>query len=108
MPSRKGSTKPRLSNAPIKGKSRIDEVKKWMQDLKINDEPMTLLPWQEHVLTDMLKVDKGGKWVRKTNLLLIARQSGKTHLARIRILAGLFVFGERSIVTGKQIGRAHV
>ena len=98
MPSRKGSTKPRLSNAPIKGKSRIDEVKKWMQDLKEHDQPMILLPWQEHVLTDMLKVDKNGKWCRKTNLLLIARQSGKTHLARVRILAGLFVFGERSIV----------
>ena len=69
-----------------------------MKDLKINGEPMTLLPWQEHVLTDMLKVDKSGKWCRKTNLLLIARQNGKTHLARIRILAGLFLFGERSIV----------
>ena len=46
----------------------------------------------------MLKVEKGGKWVRKTNLLLIARQNGKTHLARIRILAGLYLFGEMSIV----------
>ena len=98
MPNRKGSTKPRLSNAPLKGASRIDEVKKWMEPLKVNGESMTLLPWQEHVLTDMLKVDKENKWIRKTNLLLIARQNGKTHLARIRILAGLFLFGERSIV----------
>ena len=98
MATRKGSTKPRLSNAPIKGASRIDEVLKWMENLKEHDQPMTLLPWQEYVLTDMLKVDKSGKWIRKTNLLLIARQSGKTHLARVRILAGLFVFGERSIV----------
>jgi phage terminase large subunit-like protein len=98
MAVRKGSTKPRLSNAPIKGPSRIDEVKKWMEELKERDEPMKLLPWQEHVLTDMLKVNKDNKWIRKTNLLLIARQSGKTHLARVRILAGLFIFGERSIV----------
>jgi phage terminase large subunit-like protein len=93
MAIRKGSTKPRLSNAPLKGKSRIDEVKPWLESIG-----QELLPWQEHVLTDMLKVDKDGKFIRKTNLLLIARQNGKTHLARIRILAGLFLFGEMNIV----------
>ena len=90
---RKGATKPRLQNAPLKGASRIDEVKKFLVDCKLE-----LLPWQEYVLTDLLKVDKAGKWRRKTNLLLVARQNGKTHLARIRILAGLFIFGEMNIV----------
>ena len=93
MATRKGSTKPRLSNAPLKAKSRIDEVKPWLKEIG-----QELLPWQEHVLTDMLRVDKNGKFIRKTNLLLIARQNGKTHLARIRILAGLYLFGEMSIV----------
>ena len=93
MAVRKGSTKPRLSNAPIKGKSRITEVKEFLKECKLE-----LLPWQEHVLTDMLKVDSKGNWRRKTNLLLVARQNGKTHLARIRILAGLFIFGEMNIV----------
>ena len=98
MAKRKGATKPRLQNAPLKGPSRIDEVKKFLEGLKENGEPMSLLPWQEYVLTDMLKVDKDGLFKRKSNLLLIARQNGKTHLARVRILAGLFVFGERNIV----------
>ena len=98
MAVRKGSMLPRLSNAPIKGKSRIDEVEKWLPGLEIDGQPAKLLPWQKHVLTDLLKVDKKGKFVRKTNLLLVARQSGKTHLARIRILAGLFLFGEMSII----------
>ena len=99
MTKRKGSTKPRLQNAPLRGNSRVGEVIEWLSQLKDeNGEPMKLLPWQEYVLDDMLKVDKENKWIRKTNLLLIARQSGKTHLARIRILAGLFIFGERSIV----------
>ena len=99
MATRKGNTKPRLQNAPLRAKSRLPEVLEWMKTLKDeNDEPMKLLPWQEYVLDDMLKVDKNDKWIRKTNLLLIARQNGKTHLARMRILAGLFVFGERSIV----------
>lgn len=93
MATRKGSTKPRLSNAPIKGRSRIDEVLPWLESID-----QKLLPWQEHVLTDMLKVDKDGKFIRKTNLLLVSRQAGKTHLARMRILAGLYLFGEKSIV----------
>ena len=93
MTKRKGNTKPRLQNAPIKGKSRIVEVKKFLADCNLE-----LLPWQEYVLTDMLKVDGKGMFKRRTNLLLVARQNGKTHLARIRILAGLFVFGEKNIV----------
>ncbi len=98
MAKRKGSTKPRIQNAPLKGPSRIDEVKKFLEGLKENGEPMTLLPWQDYVLEDMLKVDKDGMFRRKSLLLLIARQNGKTHLARVRILAGLFVFGERNVV----------
>ena len=93
MAKRKGSTTPRLSNAPLKGRSRIDEVLPWLESIG-----QELLPWQKHVLTDMLKVDKDGKFIRKTNLLLVSRQAGKTHLARIRILAGLYLFGEKSIV----------
>ena len=93
MGKRKGSTLPRLSNAPLKGRSRIDEVLPWLESIG-----QELLPWQKHVLTDMLKVDKDGKFIRKTNLLLVSRQAGKTHLARIRILAGLYLFGEKSII----------
>ena len=80
----RGATKPRLQSVPLKGKSKIDDVKQLCEIIKI-----PLLPWQEHVLKDMLTVDTKGKWIRKTNLLLIARQNGKTHLARMLILAHL-------------------
>jgi phage terminase large subunit-like protein len=69
---------------PLKGKNKLDDVKQLCEIIK-----MPLLPWQEHVLKDMLTVDSKGKWIRKTNLLLIARQNGKTHLARMLILAHL-------------------
>ncbi len=59
---------------------------------------MPLLPWQEYVLKDMLTVDKSGNWVRKTNLLLIARQNGKTHLARMLILAHLLKWDSRNVL----------
>jgi phage terminase large subunit-like protein len=80
----RGATKPRLQSVPLKGKNKIDDVKQLCEIIKI-----PLLPWQEHVLKDMLTVDAKGKWIRKTNLLLIARQNGKTHLARMLILAHL-------------------
>ena len=80
----RGATKPRLQSVPLKGKNKIDDVKQLCEIIK-----MPLLPWQEYVLKDMLTVDTKGKWIRKTNLLLIARQNGKTHLARMLILAHL-------------------
>ena len=80
----RGATKPRLQAPALKGANKLQDVK----DLcTIIDMP--LLPWQEYVLKDMLSIDKKGSWIRKTNLLLIARQNGKTHLARMLILAHL-------------------
>jgi phage terminase large subunit-like protein len=68
----------------LKGANKLQDVKDLCEIIK-----MPLLPWQEYVLKDMLTIDKNGSWVRKTNLLLIARQNGKTHLARMLILAHL-------------------
>jgi hypothetical protein len=67
---RLGHTKPRLSNAPIKGKSRVDEVAKLAEQIG-----MPLLPWQHHVLEDMLKIDAKGNFIRRSNLCLVARQA---------------------------------
>jgi len=38
-----------------------------------------------------------GKWAHNEVCVCVARQQGKTHLVRMRILAGLFLFGERSM-----------
>jgi phage terminase large subunit-like protein len=80
----RGATKPRLQSIPLKGANKLQDVKDLCEIIGI-----PLLPWQEHVLKDMLTVDKSGNWIRKTNLLLIARQNGKTHLARMLILTHL-------------------
>jgi phage terminase large subunit-like protein len=88
-----GHTKPRIQTPSLKSNSRIAEVAELAE--KIN---MPLLPWQHYVLSDMLSVDKDNQFLRKSNLLLCSRQQGKTHLARMRILAGLFLFGEKNII----------
>jgi phage terminase large subunit-like protein len=80
----RGATKPRLFTPLLKGENKLQDVKDLCEIVK-----MPLLPWQEFVLKDMLTTDKNGLWIRKTNLLLIARQNGKTHLARMLILAHL-------------------
>ena len=80
----RGATKPRLFTPLLKGKNKLQDVKDLCEIVKT-----PLLPWQEFILKDMLTIDKKGLWIRKTNLLLIARQNGKTHLARMLILAHL-------------------
>ena len=89
----RGATKPRLQNVPLKGKNKLQDIK----DLcEIIDMP--LLPWQEYVLQDMLTVDKQDHFIRKTSLLLMARQNGKTHLARMLILAHLLKWDSKNVL----------
>ena len=80
----RGATKPRLYSAPLKGKSKVADV---IEIANLLEEK--LLPYQEYVLKDMLTVDKKNMWVRKSSLLLISRQNGKTFLARMLILTHL-------------------
>jgi phage terminase large subunit-like protein len=88
-----GAIKPRICTPFLKGASRVDEV----SDLadKIG---MPLLDWQRLVLEDMLRIDAKGDFRRKTMGLLIARQNGKTHLARMLILAHLFLWDSKMVI----------
>lgn len=88
-----GATKPRLHSPLLKGTSKLDDVKQLCEIIK-----MPLLPWQEFVLKDMLTVDKQGAWIRKTTLLNISRQNGKTHLARMVILAHLLKWESKNVL----------
>ena len=77
----RGATEPRIHTPIHTGVSRMQEV----ADLADSIE-MPLLPWQRYVLDDYLSVDENGLFRRKIGGLLIARQNGKTHLARMLIL----------------------
>ncbi len=88
-----GDLKPRLHSPWLKGKSRVDEVIELAEKI---GQP--LLEWQKLILKDMLTVDSNNQFIKRSTLLLIARQSGKSHVARMRVLAGLFCFGEKDIL----------
>ena len=85
----RGAIKPRLHSPLLKGKTRADEIAKLADDLGT-----PLMPWQRWVLDDMMRVDAKGMYIRKTSLLLVARQNGKSHLGRMRVIWGLFYGGE--------------
>ena len=88
-----GSTTPRVHTPLLKGKSKADEVADLAEKIGL-----PLIPWQRWVLDDLLTVNDDDMWVKKTGIILVSRQSGKTHLARMLILAHLFVWGSKNVL----------
>jgi len=92
-PTRMGATEPRLHSPYIKGVNRGDEVAELAESIGL-----PLLPWQDFVIRDMTSINNEGMFIRKTNLVLCARQQGKTHLARMMMLAHLYLFGSKNVI----------
>ena len=88
-----GALHPRLHSPYWTGKTRGDEVVAFAEKI---GKP--LLPWQRIIMDDLCAVDDDGKFVRRSSLILAARQSGKSWVARMRALAGLFVFDEANVL----------
>ena len=88
-----GAVKPRICTPFLKGASKVGEVAELAEKIG-----MPLLDWQLLVLEDMLRVDAKGDFRRKTIGLLIARQNGKTHVARMLILAHLFLWDSKMVI----------
>jgi phage terminase large subunit-like protein len=88
-----GSTEPRIHTPLLKGKSKAQEV----ADLAVKIG-VPLIPWQRWVLDDLLTINDEEMFVKKSGLILVSRQSGKTHLARMLILAHLFLWGSKNVL----------
>jgi len=90
----RGATEPRIHSPLLKGASRYKEILDMIDRLKMDK----LMPYQEFVLKDMMAVDKKNNYRRKTSLLLISRQNGKSHLGRVRVIWGMFYGGEKKVI----------
>ena len=90
----RGATEPRVHSPLLKGKSRYKEILDMVDRLKMDK----LMPYQEFVLKDMMAVDKKNNYRRKTSLLLISRQNGKSHLGRVRVIWGMFYGNEKKVI----------
>jgi len=89
----RGATEPRLHSEWLKAKTRGDEVVAFAKQIG-----RELMPWQEVIVRDYFSIDDESKFIRRTGLLLVARQNGKSELARIMCLAHLFLFGSRRVL----------
>jgi phage terminase large subunit-like protein len=83
----------KLNDLPSKGQEMID----FATELGIN-----LMEWQKFVCIHGHKVRADGRWAHSELGLIMARQQGKSTLMMLRILTGMFVWGE-----GLQLASAH-
>jgi hypothetical protein len=83
----------KLTDLPSKGQDMIDLA----TELGIN-----LMEWQRYVCIHGHKVRADGRWAHSELGLIMARQQGKSTLMMLRILTGMFVWGE-----GLQLASAH-
>jgi phage terminase large subunit-like protein len=88
-----GATEPRLHSPYLKTKNRGQEVSDLADSIGV-----PLLPWQRFVIDDMTSISDEDLFIRKTNLVLVARQQGKTHLARMMMLAHMFLFDSPNVL----------
>jgi phage terminase large subunit-like protein len=83
----------KLNDLPSKGQEMID----FATELGIN-----LMEWQKFVCIHGHKIRADGRWAHSELGLIMARQQGKSTLMMLRILTGMFVWGE-----GLQLASAH-
>ena len=83
----------KLNDLPSKGQEMID----FAAELGIN-----LMEWQKFVCIHGHKVRPDGRWATSEIGLVLSRQNGKSTLMMLRILTGMFVWGE-----GLQLASAH-
>jgi phage terminase large subunit-like protein len=87
----RGAIKPRLENKPLNTKNRGAEVAELAESIS-----MPLMEWQRYVLDDLLSINEENQFIRRSSLLIAARQVGKSHIGRMRAIAGLVLFGEKN------------
>ncbi|PRQ10623.1 hypothetical protein C1Y63_10540 [Corynebacterium sp. 13CS0277] len=88
-----GSQQPRLSHIPDGDTTWGDKAVKFCRDVV----GMTLLPWQENLLRDMCRMGPDEKWAARESVVVVPRQNGKGEVILARTLAGVYLFGEKTI-----------
>ena len=83
----------KLNDLPSKGQEMID----FAASLSIE-----LMDWQKFVAIHAHKVKEDNRWATAEVGLCLSRQNGKSTLMMLRILTGMFVWGE-----GLQLASAH-
>ena len=93
-----GDPKPRIATPPVGRRNRgLAAIKFATEVLHID-----LMPWQRFVLDRACRTAAGERWAIRTVLTIVARQNGKSLVTAVRILAGMWLWGERLIIAAAQ------
>ena len=99
---RVGNQIPTINTIPDFDGGRGDEAMEFLALVGID-----LDPWQEHILRASLNTRGGGdspaRWAATEIGLIVPRQCGKTVIAELRELVGLFVLGEQLQIHSAQL-----
>jgi hypothetical protein len=88
-----GAQRPRVESSPKAARTSGDDAVELAGIAGLD-----LDPWQQHVLRVALGERPDGKWSALEVGLIVPRQNGKGSVLEARELAGLFLFGERTII----------
>jgi hypothetical protein len=103
LAARRGSQTPRVASWPDYSYTSGDDA----ADLAAS-AGLILDEWQRYVLRHSLGERPDSKWAATEAACFVPRQSGKGAIIEARVLAGLFLFGERLIVwTAHEYKTAH-
>lgn len=96
-----GRTEPRLFTKPLRPLNRETSLGFEVIDFAraIGEE---LLPWQEWALIHALELNRDGSFRFRTVLIVVARQNGKSKLARIVTLWKLYIDGAQMVLGAAQ------
>ncbi|WP_293953096.1 terminase large subunit domain-containing protein [uncultured Corynebacterium sp.] len=87
-----GVQKPRLSSIPEGDRERGDKAVAFVRWCGL-----TLYPWQEDFLRDLCLTNEKEMWAARNAIGVVARQNGKGEILVARELAGIYLFGEKTI-----------
>lgn len=88
-----GSQAPRLEVVPEGDAAIADKAVEFCRAVG-----MTLYPWQEHFLRDMLLTSEDGTWSSREVVSSVPRQNGKGEILVARELVGIYLLGEMDIL----------
>jgi hypothetical protein len=97
-----GREQPRLFTEPLRKLTRATSHGFALADFSEDVLGQPLLPWQKWLAIHALELDRGGGYRFRTVVVLVGRQSGKTHFMRTLALWRLYIDGARLVLSVAQ------
>jgi len=89
-----GVQTPRIDIHPLYFSSVGEDAVSWTHEVA----GMSLFPWQDYVLENMLTMKQDGRWAAPDVGLIVPRQNGKGEIIQARELFGMFMLREKKII----------